>query len=451
MALTIPDRKAVVDALRTYVRTDLSDIDPSTERRSFIGGLVKSIGSGLEDWYLALKRFADFEPWPQTATGGFLTGGWWVPVTKLTQNPASSAAGFVAITGTAGTTVADGLQLQGTAGSVYTVLVSTSIVAQSFAAAELTYVPGTNRCVFITTAPVNHLATGMSVTISGASPSAYNGTFTITVTDDADFYYTPASTPGVNTATGSPLATATFAAAEIECNDTGEGGNVSSGGVLSIVSPPSGMSSTAIVTAAGIGGGTDAETLEAYRARILQALGTDFGTFSAAEIEIVAKTVPGVTRVMIRTAQVTPVPGWPYEGQVKIAFLRDNDANPLPTAQEVADVKGKIVDTIMPAHVAEDDVIVMSPPPYQCDFAFSSITPDTPGMRDGIKAVLRQYFTESAEWGAPVTTDDYRCVILTAYDSATRQKLKRFTLTSPTTDITIGVDDYPVLGTVTFG
>jgi hypothetical protein len=46
------------------------------------------------------------------------------------------------------------------------------------------------------TAPAHGYTTGQSVIISGASPAAYNGTFTITVLDANTFTYSPASDPG---------------------------------------------------------------------------------------------------------------------------------------------------------------------------------------------------------------------------------------------------------------
>lgn len=48
----------------------------------------------------------------------------------------------------------------------------------------------------LTTSADHGLATGMQVTVSGATPSQYNGTYTITVTGATTFTYTMASDPG---------------------------------------------------------------------------------------------------------------------------------------------------------------------------------------------------------------------------------------------------------------
>jgi hypothetical protein len=53
----------------------------------------------------------------------------------------------------------------------------------------------------LTTATVHGLTTGNQVVISGASPSAYNGTYAVTVTSTTAFTYVMASTPATNATT----------------------------------------------------------------------------------------------------------------------------------------------------------------------------------------------------------------------------------------------------------
>lgn len=447
MPLSIPTRKGVSNSLRGYVRDDLPSLDTSTERRSFIGGLLKSLASLLYDFYLALKRYADNEPFPQTATGQFLKRGWWVPITKLQPLPAAPAHGLVAVEGAAGTVIPAGTTLQ-SAGISFETLVSATIMSHPISG-SITPDAIAGVAIFETAADHN-LATGMTAIVTGASPSDYNGTFEIVVTGSDTFTYEPTTLPG-SAATGSPLATSIFAAVEIEATTTGAETNVDAGVDIAIVDGPAGADASGLVTWGGISGGTDAESDDAYRARVLEALGTDYGMFSKDEIEIVAKTVPGVTRVMVREATIGASNGV-AEGQVKIAFLRDNDAgSPLPSAEEVADVKAQILALIMPAHTAEEDVMVISPPRMEIDFAFTSITPDTAGMRASIIANLQQFFRETIEWGETIEEDDYRCAIKAAYDPDTRQRLRSFVLSSPSGVIDPSGDDYPVLGDVTFG
>ncbi|CAB1368051.1 PilC/PilY family type IV pilus protein [Denitratisoma oestradiolicum] len=73
-----------------------------------------------------------------------------------------------------------------------------SVSALSYAAANTP--PAT------ATAPSHGFNTGDSVVISGASPSGYNGTFTITKVDDNTFRYTPATAPDSTNAYGTTSA-----------------------------------------------------------------------------------------------------------------------------------------------------------------------------------------------------------------------------------------------------
>lgn len=66
----------------------------------------------------------------------------------------------------------------------------------------------------LTTAAAHGLATGDRVTVSGATPSAYNGSFTITVTTSTAFTYTMLSTPG-----GSASVVGSYVAAEAVVDD----------------------------------------------------------------------------------------------------------------------------------------------------------------------------------------------------------------------------------------
>lgn len=71
-------------------------------------------------------------------------------------------------------------------------------------------------------------------------------------------------TTEIVTLPGSGTATVTVAA-----DMPGPAGNRAAGGVLTLVSPVSGIDGRAVVTAEGLAGGADLETIEAWRARIL--------------------------------------------------------------------------------------------------------------------------------------------------------------------------------------
>lgn len=445
MPLEIPKRSEVVSGLQSYVRSDLPELDPTvTRRRGYIGGMVRSLGSALHDWYVKLKRYADNEPFPQRASENFLIGGWWADITKLTRLPETAAAGRVALTGTDGSTLLAGSEIS-TGQVTFTLDNTASVITQSLILTSLTRSGST---AIAETASDHQLASGMTLTVSGASQTEYNGSVVITVTAANEFTYSITGTP-VTPATGSPIISGTWGTALVTCTTKGQDTNVDAGQTLSVSSAPTGIDGTARVCFGGLAGGTDIEDIESYRDRVLEALGTDFGMFSAAEIKIVTKQIPGVTRVWVIEATTDGSNGV-LPGQVKIYFMRDSDANPYPSTTEIETVKEHIVETIMPAHTHEDDVMVYAPTAAPVDFDFSSITPDTPSMRLAIKAKLTQYFDEAVDLGVDLTSDDYRCAIKETYDTERRQSLQAFSLSSPSGTVSVASDELPTLGDVTF-
>lgn len=445
MPLQIPNRQRVVAGLQGYTREALPELDPSTSRRSFIGGLIKSLGSALHDWYVALKRYADNEPFPQRASSSFLKNGWWRDVTKLAPYDAAAASGRVVITGTNGTIIPAGTEMVGS-NVVYRVEASTAIVAQSLNAASLTRSGST---AIFETSGEHFLASGMSVSVSGATQTDYNGTWTITVTAANEFTFDLVDATPATPATGSPALSATWAVAEIVADQTGQSTNLDAGSTLTLSSPPAGSHAQAIVTFGEIAGGSDAETTESYRERILKALGTDFGMFTADEIEIVAKSVPGVTRVWVRKATVDGSNGV-YDGQVKIAFMRDFDSNPFPSSTEVEAVRDKILDMIMPAHTAAEDVMVVAPDKLEVDIEIASLLPNTVSMKRAIKARLEQFFAESVDYATDIPRDAILCAIRETYDREGRAKVLSFALTDPAADVSVGNNELTALGGVTY-
>ena len=96
-----------------------------------------------------------------------------------------------------------------------------------------------------------------------------------------------------------------------------------------------------------IGGGTDQETEESLRARMLGRIQNPVAHFNVAAITEKAKVIPGVTRVFVQ--EVTPA-----IGQVTTYFMRDNEISPIPTGSEVTKVKDSILE-IKPANTASTD------------------------------------------------------------------------------------------------
>lgn len=447
MPLQIPSRSDVVSSLQSFTRAEIPDLDPTvTRRRGFIGGMIKSLSLSLHDFYVMLKKYADREPFPQTATEGFFAQGWWIDITNLPRNPSASAKGSVVFTGSAGTIIPAGTELSAS-GILYTTDTSVSIVSQSLVGTS-SY-PGSSVGRFVTVEPHN-IGQGQTLTFSGCIDAALNGTFPVNVIDDTTIEYDLEDSFTGTPLEPNPRASGSWANAQITALVKGVSGNLNGGTPLSVSTVIAGLGTEALLTFGGIADGSELETLEAWRARVLQALGTDFGMFSASEIEIVAKTVPGVTRVFIRKPTREPVEGFPLEGQVRIAFLRENDADPIPSSLEVAQVRNKITSLLTPAHTFPADVEVLAPERYDLQVRFISLSPDTPGMRASIRANVQKFLLEEATWGGVLSIEGLRCAIRASFDGETGQGLTSYQLDTPTLDIALPIDAYPVLSSISW-
>lgn len=456
MPVTIPTSKEVDTQGQSYVRAEISELSAIARKGSFVSGITTSFFLALHGLYRAFKRYADNEPFPQTASESFFKIGWWLDITGLTRKQPAAAQGYVVVTGTAGTILPSGSSVSATGGQTYTTDYAVTVTSQSIVGtSQTTLDPLVGRFV---TATAHNLASGMTLTFSGCVDASLNGTFEIRVVDTTTIEYDLA-TPITGTALEpNPIAAGAWANVTITASVTGVAGNLESGATLAVASPPSGLDSDVLATFDGLADGADLETLEAWRARVIEGLATDFGTFTPAEIRIVAKTVPGVTRVFVRKPRRAigdEVPtsgvysdGYPVEGRTRIAFLREDDADPIPSAAEVEQVRAKIHDQLVPAHTLAEDVEVMAPERYDLAVRFRSITPDTPGMRASITANIIEFLAQKADWGGLLYIEDIRCAIRSAYDADTGQSILRYELDTPTLDIALPADAFPVLSSI---
>jgi len=203
-----------------------------------------------------------------------------------------------------------------------------------------------------------------------------------------------------------------------------------------------GLDTDGFVQYLGLTGGSDAESDESLLERVLYSRANPVANFNVSAITLQVLTVPGVTRVFVN-------PITPYVGAVTVAFMRDNDSNPIPDAGEVQDVEDAILE-IYPAQSDPGELYVLAPTPVTVNFTFASITPDTPTMRTAIENSLEVFFREVVDYEVNIDEDKYRSAIINTIDLETGDTMTTFTLTSPTTDIVISTNEIGVLGTVSF-
>lgn len=138
-------------------------------------------------------------------------------------------------------------------------------------------------------------------------------------------------------------------------------------------------------------------------------------------------------------------------GQVRVFFVRDNDGSGsaiLPSAGEVLAVLNKILE-IKPAQVVQENVIVNAPTANTVDFTFTALSPNTTAMQTAITASLESFFASGTNVAEDLTEDTYKSIIKSTQDSG-GNTVDSFTLSSPSGDVSIGVSELPILGTITF-
>jgi len=435
MTLTFPEsQQEILDRMVSDAQAILSTLNPGL-RESFIKSLLVAFAGGSFEQFESLKILLN-ELFLDTSTGDFLAR--WGTYKNITRNAASQAQGFITATGISLSTIPILTIFASADGTQYQTLSEQTILAQSLSVNSLTRI---GSVATGQTVSDHNLASGVSITISGAIETEYNGTFTITVTGPDSFTYEITGTP-TTPATGTILAGFDTASIEVQSTDTGQIANQLAGVALTILSPIAGVDDTAFVQFGEIGGGTDTETDDDFSTRILDSYQNPFALNNASSLVAQAKLVSGVTRVFVEETT-------PDAGQMTVYFTRDNDEDIIPSLSEVTAVKNKLLE-ILSGFVLESDLIVLAPVAVSVDFIFTSVIPATVSMQQAIINSLNQFFREKTTVGENIKDQDYICAITDTIDTSSGLKLEDFTLSSPVGDIPITTGEIGTLGTVNF-
>lgn len=298
MPINFPDsRQEVIDRIKTDVQAELPQSNPFL-RNSFLSALMVGYGGRVFEVYLQMQQLLK-EMFPDTATGEFLAR--WGFYIGVQINPKTVATGFVIATGIDGTVIPTGTQFQSVSGFTYGSLLDVTVGLNLNDISSLTFSAGTVTAV---TAGEHHYASGIDITISGAVETDYNGTFTITVKNPTTFEYTISGTPS-SPATGTIKAQAFTANIEVQSVGFGLVQNLENGAALFSTTPIAGLGATVYVDANGIAGGTDQESQEDFRTRIIEKYQNPNTPFNVENIIATAKTEPGVTRVFVEEPDTT--------------------------------------------------------------------------------------------------------------------------------------------------
>jgi len=174
----------------------------------------------------------------------------------------------------------------------------------------------------------------------------------------------------------------------LEAAEGGALGNTAAGAKLKLVSPVLGVVDGFTVTGDGLTGGTDQESIEALRVRVIRSYrklphggnGDDYVTW--------ALEVPGVTRAWVRRRWVGP-------GTVGLFVLRDGDPDPIPSAAALAEVQAYVE----PLKPLDPELYVMAPVAKPVAYQIA-LMPDSSAIRAAVEANLRDLHYRESEPGA---------------------------------------------------
>ncbi|MEM4988839.1 baseplate J/gp47 family protein [Collimonas sp. H4R21] len=233
---------------------------------------------------------------------------------------------------------------------------------------------------------------------------------------------------------------------EVEAMVAGSDGNLPAGAKLSMVSPVLDVEDDGVVNAPGISGGSQQETIEEYRQRVMRSYQRVPHGGNAGDYVDWALEVPGVTRAWCVRAYMGP-------GTVGVFFMRDNDDEPVPDENEIKLVADHINAVNVRPVTAE--IYVQAPPQVRVAFVIE-LDPDSSVTRAAVEASLRDLLKREEEGAAAIPqseVDKPRRIPLTHIAEAISGSPGEYDhkLIKPTTDIILPGHAIAIFGGITWG
>ncbi len=220
--------------------------------------------------------------------------------------------------------------------------------------------------------------------------------------------------------------------AELEAVEGGALGNAVAGVALKLVQPVAGIDETFTVLAPGITGGSDQESIESLRSRVIRSYRVIPHGGNAEDYVTWALECAGVTRAWAVRNYMGP-------GTVGVFFVRDGDASIIPDANEVATVKAYI-STKAPVTA---EVYVLAPVLKAINYTLK-ITPDTTVVRSAVAAELADLHEREAGLGETLLISHIREAISSAEGEMDNL------VSSPVSDVTAKANELLTVGTFTW-
>lgn len=214
----------------------------------------------------------------------------------------------------------------------------------------------------------------------------------------------------------------------IQAVDGGTLGNADAGLELTAVQPVQGIGNAFTVLAPGLTGGVARESLESLRSRVIRSYRIIPHGGSADDYETWALEWPGITRAWSRRNYLGP-------GTVGVFVMRDDDPQPIPNAEQLAQVRAYIE----PLRPVTAEVYVLAPVMQSVTYTLR-LTPDTSAVRAAVEDQLRDLHSREAGLGQTLLLSHIR----EAISSATGEQDHR--LLAPLVDVTAANNQLLVFG-----
>ncbi|VVG70951.1 phage baseplate protein [Pandoraea apista] len=214
--------------------------------------------------------------------------------------------------------------------------------------------------------------------------------------------------------------------------DAGVLGNLDEGTELSSVSPIQGVSEKAVVGAGGVGGGTDIESIESVRARVVRTYRVVPRGGKEDDYVTWALEVPGITRAWCVRNFLGP-------GTVGVYVMRDGDVDPFPSEAQ-CEVVAAYIEAQRPTC---PEIYVMAPKNRPVPMTID-LTPDTTETRAAVQAALDELFRAEADLGVTVIRSHLTAAISGAPGESDHK------LISPADNIQCAENELPTPGVITW-
>ena len=432
---TPPTVDEIIARCKTYVKGELKELNP-TDQNSLIFSLIVALANLSNDnnKQILLDILPNIFPQYCKSEESLENHAY---IRNVPRNSATSSSGKATIQGEVGRVISMGSVFIAN-NQQFKTSNSVEIATEDIALSSLS-VNGT--LVTAVTASNHNLASNIKVNITGAEEEKLNGEYTITVTGLNSFTYSIEDELQL-TETENISASADIAVLNLKSLNTGADTNLNNGDAVAISDAVEGVNANAYVQYSGISGGADVQSFEDWKENVVDDYRNPITAFNENNIRKAVLGVSGVTRCWV-------YPITPDVGQVTVFFIRGNDEDIIPDFNEISKVK-EVVQNLRTVKDDNDDVFVNAPTKKVVNFNFTSILPDTPTMKTAIQNSLKQFFEDEIELGKNLTALDYNNAIGNSFDMETGTKLKSYSLSNPTSDISVNFGELPVLGEVTF-